>query len=429
MEGSPLVILVEDTRTGARTRFAFLRSPVRVGRADDCEVPLPEPFVSARHGLFQFDEEEVRYTDLHSRNGSAIDGGPLPPDVPTSVRPGADLRIGPLTLHLSRGERPPTPPSEARLVAPGALTSLLERLACTPELDASEVAARTLHPGLVLGRFELVRELGRGGFGVVFEARDGQLGRRVALKAVLPGERPTRLGEAWLQREAEAAAQLAHPNIVTLHDIGAWEGGPYLIMELLRGEPLDARLARGALDGPEAVAVAIDVARALAHAHAAGVIHRDLKPSNVFLVEGGGAKVLDFGLAHVFGAEAPLQGGTPRYMAPEQRRGAPPDPRMDVYGAALLLLETLLGSLPPEPPPGGSPAFELTGSPAALAALVTHALAADPAARLDALGWLEGLLAIQRDLGRRDVTFPRAPDLHPDGRQGWTRGAPEGKDR
>jgi hypothetical protein len=376
----PLVIVVEDTRTGARARFAFLRSPVRVGRGVDADLPLDHPFVSARHGVFQFDADEVRYADLGSRNGSALAGEALAPDQPVRVDSGAALRIGPLSLAVARGERPPDP-EEA--VAPGALTALMERLARTPEADAAEVAARRVHPGLVLGRFELVRELGRGGFGLVFEARDRQLGRRVALKVLRPGERPARLGEAWLQREAEAAAQLGHPNIVTLHDVGAWEGGPYLVMELLRGEVLEARLARGPLPLADALAVAVDVARAVAHAHAAGVVHRDLKPSNVFLVEDGYAKVLDFGLAHVFGTSAPLQGGTPRYMAPEQREGGVPDPRCDVYAAALVLQESLAGAVPP-----------------CLAALVARARSPAPARRPDARAWLEELLAVQRELAK-----------------------------
>jgi hypothetical protein len=377
----PLVVVVEDTRTGARARYAYLRSPVRVGRAPDSELPLDAPFVSARHGVFQFDADEVRYADLGSRNGSVLAGVALAPEQPVPVAAGAELRVGPLRLAVSRGERPPD--AESDPVVPGALTELMTRLARTPEAEAADVAARRLHPGLVLGRFELVRELGRGGFGIVFEARDLQLGRRVALKAIRPGERSAQLGEAALQREAEAAAQLAHPNIVTLHDVGSWEGGPYLVMELLRGEVLEARLARGPLPLAEAIAVAVDVARGLAHAHAAGVVHRDLKPSNVFLVEDGYAKVLDLGLAHVFGGSTPLHGGTPRYMAPEQRGGGAPDPRCDVFAAALVLEETLSGATPP-----------------ALEALVTRALSPAPADRPDARGWLDGLLAAQREVAK-----------------------------
>jgi hypothetical protein len=194
-----LVVEVEDTRTRARTRFAFLRSPVRVGRAEDNELPLAEPFVSARHGVFQFDAEETRYADLGSRNGTALDGAPLAPEVPCRVGARSELRLGALRLTVSRAAPPPRPGGDPT-VAPGALTALLEDLARTPDVDGADVAASRLHPGLVLGRFELVREIGRGGFGVVFEARDLQLDRHAAMKAIRPGERPARLGEAWLAR-------------------------------------------------------------------------------------------------------------------------------------------------------------------------------------------------------------------------------------
>jgi hypothetical protein len=380
---APLVIVVEDRDGGVASRHAFLASPVRIGRREDCELVLAAPFVSTRHGIVQFDEGGVTYTDLGSRNGSTLDGVPLAPDAPAPLGPGAEVGIGSLRLSFAL-ERPAPREDGSTGLRPGALTELMEALARTPEFDAGEAWARSLHPGLAIGRFELVREIGRGGFGLVFEAVDRQLGRRVALKAMRPGEHPARLQRAWLQREAEAAAQLNHPNIVTLFDVGSWEGGPYLIMELLRGEALDARLARGALPPGEALAVAIDVARALAHAHRAGVVHRDLKPSNVFLTDTGFTKVLDFGLAHVFGEGRPIAGGTPAYMAPEQRRGEVGDARTDVFSAALVLDETLGGAAPP-----------------ALAAAIARALSDDPVGRPEDGGaWLEALLAAQRDGGR-----------------------------
>jgi serine/threonine protein kinase len=294
---------------------------------------------------------------------------------------------------------------------PGALTELMEALARIPEFSSPDAWARCLRPGLTVGRFELVREIGRGGFGQVFEARDLQLGRRVALKAMRAGEHSARLQGALLQREAEAAAQLNHPNIVTLFDAATWEGGPYLIMELLRGEGLDARLARGALPVEEALRVAIDVARALAHAHRAGVVHRDLKPSNVFLTDEGPAKVLDFGLAQVFGTIHPIAGGTPRYMAPEQQRHEPGDARTDVFSAALVLHETLTARLPfeteaadAEHPPVAS---SIPDAPPALAELLARALSPDPAQRpRDGSAWLEGLLCAQRDAGRDALEAP-----------------------
>lgn len=394
----PLVVLVHDG-AGRPRRVAFLRSPVRIGRDPAAEVVLDAPWVSGRHGLLQFDDAAVEYTDLGSRNGSAVAGARAAPGVPIRLGPGAEVAIGALRLGFERGALPGGREVAGghETIRPGALTALLRELARTPEADAGDAWAASLHPGLTVGRFELLRELGRGGFGVVYEARDRQLGRRVAFKAVRVGGAAAAGGDEWLQREAEAAAQLSHPHIVQLYDAGTWEGGPYLIYELLRGEGLDARLARGALPGGEALRVAVEVARALAHAHDAGVVHRDLKPSNVFLTEEAGAKVLDFGLAHVLGSGDGIEGGTPRYMAPEQARRSAPDPRMDVYAAAVVLQETWLG-------PGLADARcrapgPLPAAPDGLGHLVVRALSED-AARRPAGGreWLEALLAAQREV-------------------------------
>lgn len=285
---------------------------------------------------------------------------------------------------------------------PGQISALIEQLARPPQQDSDEWIGPAV--GSSVGRFDLLQEIGRGGFGVVYEARDRELGRIVALKAIRPGPRP--LAEArrkWLRREAEAAAQLSHPNIVTLHDLGASERGPYLVLEMLHGETVQERLAKGALPAAEAVAVAVEVARALAHAHAQGVLHRDLKPSNVFLTEDGGVKVLDFGLAHFFGTSWMRGGGTPGYMAPEQWRGDREDPRTDVFGLGVLLFEMLTGRLPYRVSRDRSsaldpgPAPELPGVAPALAALVTSALARDPRERpRDGRAMLDGLVEVQR---------------------------------
>ncbi|HZY04211.1 MAG TPA: serine/threonine-protein kinase [Anaeromyxobacteraceae bacterium] len=270
------------------------------------------------------------------------------------------------------------------------LRELLNELAGAPARDLREAWLKGLREGALVGRFELLRELGRGGFGVVYEARDRELGRLVAFKAVRPGNRSvSEMREQWLQREAEAAAQLNHPNIVTLHDAGKSEHGPYLIFELLQGETLAQRLGRGPLPVRQALAVAIEVARGLAHAHASGVVHRDLKPSNVFLTGDGGVKVLDFGLAHVFGAAGLRGGGTPEYMAPEQWRQEPDDARVDVFALGTILFESIAG----EPPfrlvndrstclePGPAPRLDRPGVPQALADLVAAMLSKDPAGR------------------------------------------------
>ncbi len=394
----PLLVMVADESARRVRRHAYLRSPVRVGRDPACELVLDAPFVSGRHGLLQFDDDDVWYTDLGSRNGTELDGAGLAAGVPAALGPDSALRVGTLRLTVERGALPPRP---EETIPPGRVTALLREIARIPEVETSEAWAASLRPGLVVGRFELVRELGRGGFGVVYEARDRRLGRLVAFKAVRPGAAMAAgPGDEWLLHEAEAAAQLNHPHIVQLYDAGSWDGGPYLIYELLRGESLAQRLERGPLSPPEVVQVSIEVARALAHAHAAGVVHRDLKPSNVFLTDEGSGKVLDFGLAQVLGVARRVDGGTPRYMAPEQERGAPQDARVDVFAAAVVLQEAWLGDTP-EASRIRRPA-PLPGAPVELAELLASALDPDPARRpAQGAAWLAELLRVQRGLERR----------------------------
>jgi hypothetical protein len=289
-------------------------------------------------------------------------------------------------------------------VAPGALSALLRQLAADPVGSFEADWQLGLQPGQEVGRFRLVREIGRGGFGVVFEAEDPALGRRVALKAVRTGGRAG-LREERLLREAEAAARLSHPAIVTLFDVGRTAQGPYLVLELLEGETLAARCARGPMSVREAVGIAGAVTRALAHAHERGVVHRDLKPANVFLCAGGAVKVLDFGLAHAFGHRR-IEGGTPAYMAPEQAAGAPEDERTDVFAIGVLLFRMLTGRLPfgdlrgdvslsgPDP----APAFEVPRVPE-LGELVARMLEKDPVRRpRDGVALLPALAEVERAL-------------------------------
>jgi TolB-like protein/predicted Zn-dependent protease len=224
---------------------------------------------------------------------------------------------------------------------PGALSALLQALAASPEPGDAEPLP--LPQGTVVGRFEIVRELGRGAFGVVHEARDRELGRTVALKIVRPGRASP--GESQLAREAEAVARLSHPNLVTLYEVGRSEHGPYLVFELLRGKTLQERIDDGPLPLQEAVHVAVEVARGLAHAHAEGVVHRDLKPANVFVTNKGQVKILDFGMAHAFGRKR-VSGGTPAYMAPEQWEDDPEDERTDVFALGVMLYVLLSGEYP-----------------------------------------------------------------------------------
>ena len=300
-----------------------------------------------------------------------------------------------------------TGPEEGDRPRPGQISKLLEELAQSPEEDPGDWVGPAV--GSSVNQFDLLREIGGGGFGLVYEAYDRRLGRPVALKAIRPGPLADARSQC-LVHEAEAAAQLSHPNIVTLHDLGTSEWGPYLVLEMLRGETLQDRLARGAPPLAEAVAVGVEVARALAHAHPRGVFHRDLKPSNVFLTEDGGVKVLDFGLASFFGPSGMRGGGTPGYMAPEQWRGEEEDSRTDVFGLGVLLFEMLTGRLPYRVErerstaldPGPAPA--LPGVPPPLEALVTAALCKDPGGRpRDGRAMLDGLLEVQRALAGPEV--------------------------
>jgi tetratricopeptide (TPR) repeat protein len=293
--------------------------------------------------------------------------------------------------------------SGSTTVAPGALSALLEELFKAPAALLGDAWSAGLRPGTVVGRFELVRELGRGGFGVVWEARDRQLGRKVAFKAVRAGPRAA-VAEERLLREAEAAAQLSHPNIVALHDVGRSEHGPYLILELLQGQTLAARLRHGALAPGEAVGIAVEVAKALAHAHAQGVVHRDLKPGNVFLCADGQVKVLDLGLAHAFGRRR-VEGGTPAYMAPEQAAGAPEDERTDVFALGVMLFEMLTGRLPfanarALASSGRAPTVDVPGNPA-LGEVVGRMLEKQPVDRpRDGGAVLEALSSLRDALER-----------------------------
>jgi tetratricopeptide (TPR) repeat protein len=291
---------------------------------------------------------------------------------------------------------------------------LLAELARVPDAEVDEAWSRPPSVGDVLGRYELIREIGRGGFGIVYAARDRELGRFVALKVLRPATRARALlASEWIQREADAAAQLNHPAIATLHDVGRWAGGPFLVFELLEGQTLEDRLQRGRISVREAVFIGLEIASGLAAAHAAGVVHRDLKPANVFLTADGRVKLLDFGLARVVGGAVTPAGGTPPFMAPEVWRGEEGDARTDVFAAGVLIHEMLTGDLP-YPVTNGRPAVldagpapapRARGVPTRLARTVQRAIARDPAQRLrDGRALAQELIAVERLLERRPRT-------------------------
>jgi len=267
-------------------------------------------------------------------------------------------------------------------------------------------------PGSRLGGYEIVAELGAGGMGRVYRARDTSLGREVAIKVLASSlvEDPARLRR--FEREARLLAGLNHPNIAVLHEVLDLDGARYLVLELVDGETLGQALARGPLPLPEAVAVAAEIAEALEEAHRSGIVHRDLKPSNVMRSRAGRIKVLDFGLAksvepegegdltRTAGAATTETGmilGTAPYMSPEQARGEDVDERADVWAFGCLLYEMLTGRrafdgrstsdvlaavLRDAPDFSRLPA----GTPPALRRLIERCLRKDQRLRLQAIG-------------------------------------------
>jgi serine/threonine protein kinase len=216
----------------------------------------------------------------------------------------------------------------------------------------SSSAATAAETGpLILGRYRLKRRLGAGAFGSVWQAHDEHLHREVAVK-LLPRER---ISGGRFEREARAAARLAHPGIVTLYEAAVDDEGAYLVSELVRGPTLDRLLAAGELSDRGIVRIGIALCDALAHAHAEGVVHRDVKPSNILVprrasTPAGLAKLTDFGVARLIGGN-PLTRtgdvvGTAAYMAPEQAEGRPAEAAADLYSLALVLYEALTGVNP-----------------------------------------------------------------------------------
>jgi len=235
-------------------------------------------------------------------------------------------------------------------------------LASSPDVRSSFLQSSTLRltlmPGTKLGDYEVKSLLGSGGMGEVYRACDLRLGRDVAIK-VLPSflsadsDRLRRF-----EQEARAAAALNHPNILAVHQMGTYEGAPYLVSELLEGETLREPIRRGRLAVRRAIDYGVQIARGLAAAHEKGIVHRDLKPENLFVTKDGRVKILDFGLAKLTqphsgsehsavtlteATEAGVVMGTVGYMSPEQVRGQTADHRADVFAFGAVLYEMLAG--------------------------------------------------------------------------------------
>ena len=280
-----------------------------------------------------------------------------------------------------------------------------------------------LAAGTRLGAYEITGQLGAGGMGEVYRARDTRLERTVAIKVLNSQLTASAELRARFEREAKVVSQLQHPHICVLHDVGSQDGTEYLVMEFLEGETLADKIKRGPLPANELLRVAIEVADALTKAHKAGIIHRDLKPGNVMLTKSG-AKLLDFGLAKpmaasasaaasgsasVFAAAAtmtspasPLSSagaviGTVQYMSPEQIQGQEADARSDVFAFGVVLYEMATGKRAFEGKTQSSIVGQILAvdpvpiatvqpmSPAALSRLVQACLAKDPDERFQTI--------------------------------------------
>ena len=316
--------------------------------------------------------------------------------------------------------------------------------AASAEAFLEQPAARAASLPIVgrqLGAFAIEAQIGAGGMGEVYRAKDTRLGRTVAVK-ILPRDLaadPDR--RQRFQREARAVAALNHPNICTIHDVGHADGVDFLVMELVEGESLATRLARGPLPLDQALARAIEIADALDKEHRQGIVHRDLKPGNVMLTKAktgksqeAQAKLLDFGLARVVRDDGALASvaptntsplteagavlGTLQYMAPEQIEGRPADARTDIFAFGALLYEMLTGQrafdgasspavmaniLRGDPP---SPAALQPGLPSALDWLVRTCLAKDPEGRFASMQDVR--LELQRAAARDTTAISEA---------------------
>lgn len=280
-----------------------------------------------------------------------------------------------------------------------------------------------------LGRYRLVKVLGQGAMGVVYEAVDTRLNRTVAIKTVLRSHMAdeTTASEyaTRFEREAQAAARLAHPHVVTVYDFGEHEDISYIVMEFVRGRELNQAFEAGEpFPLPEAIRIMRELLAALDYAHQQGIVHRDIKPANVMLDHAGHVKLTDFGVARIVNAnqDRTMPGtlvGTPSYMSPEQILGLAVGSRADIFAAGVILYQFLTGKRPfagggpfgvqrkivqddPEPPSVANPQL-----PTGFDLIIARALAKQPEDRY------ESAAAFAHDLERIGATLPRA-GLHID---------------
>jgi tRNA A-37 threonylcarbamoyl transferase component Bud32 len=325
------------------------------------------------------------------------------------------------TLRSAERRREARSVPQARVAVAAAGAPLAEAPAVTTGMGTGGAGAAadatTIPPAPALdrparvGRYEIVSVLGQGAMGVVYAGRDPNLGRQVAIKTYLAQYIDPGTVEQYVQRferEAQVCGQLSHPAIVAIHDVVHDAAGqPYIVMEFVVGRPLTALIREGPVPLAQALRIAIDVAEALDHAHAQGIVHRDIKPDNILVTRDGHAKVADFGIARLRNSEMTRTGqsfGTPSFMSPEQFLDSRVDARSDIFSFGATLYALFTGARPftgrnvvevggqimrHEPP---VPSALAPGLPAAIDAVVMRCLGKAPEARYAAAGEIAAAL-------------------------------------
>jgi serine/threonine-protein kinase len=335
-----------------------------VGRSQRTSTRLPakDPYLSRFHFMLEANPPRVRVMDLNSHNGTFVNGQRIA--TPTEIHAGDRIKAGHsvFTAQIEPGE----PSTVTELPKPPAEDVTREYTPENPPEAPTTVATNRYPSRLSLPGYRIVREVGFGGMGTVFEAERQADSTTVAIKVVRPSVVPTRKQIERFLREADILRQLDHPSIVRFHETGEAGGMLYFAMEFVPG--MDARQYvkdKGTLSVPAATQVCVKVLQGLSHAHARGFVHRDVKPSNILMGQRAGTKVrvklADFGLARVY-EESNMSGmtmtgeigGSPAFMPPEQildfRNVGPP---ADIYGTAATLYFLLTGAfiydLPEDP--------------------------------------------------------------------------------